>query len=796
MSGLLVFSGMLEQDAIGFTQQLICRLVEAGDVGTGRVFGQGCLVPVMARSVQLPGGDYVFLGQWPEQKPVRDGDTNEAFLRKGPPAPGDETTSLTEELGEPDYMRHGMRLGDFAGPVAPDCSLEAADVQAWSDFARLGRFPSSGTLAELDRWPMQVRRAVLLAGSVEFRKGIWSLDANMCDVLAEWIGLAEVAALGLGPENPAFDAEQQAVIRAEPSARLLVEAGPGSGKTYVACERISWLVKEGVPSSRIWLLSFTRVAVEEIRRRVNEALQDATGNAINVATFDSLAWQLNASFNPGTQDTGGGYDQAIRRVNRLLKTDDIALGDFLHSLQHVVIDEAQDLVGNRRDMVERLLARLRPDCGVTVLGDFAQAIYGWQSKDATDTTSLQQKLYSGDIAGYTRRLLSKDHRTHNPQLAKLFRDARVVLRDTQIGAEGRYDLVRAMIENSATAHVNGPEDPRFSTVGRPLVLFRGRAPLLSTAHRLGARGKGFSIRLSNRSPAIAPWIGALLAGVAKGAILRRGDFEVLWADAGPVVTDLDADQAWDDLMILSEADRQAISIAALCDRLGRRVPLRFLKDHIGDGGPILSTIHGAKGREADRVLLMLPAKPAFDGDEAIDWDEEARILYVGATRAKSGLFLGSARSGPMRRLASGRMWRGKPADFSAEIGAPGDVVFPAGLAGAETMRVIARRLSGMRHTPIACIARRDVASGRYEVLTADAASVNAGLLGWLSDVFVADLAEIGGCPAATLPALLTGFQALGGTTVVVGDDDAQQEASGLGVLPLLSGFVFIGSERV
>ena len=72
--------------------------------------------------------------------------------------------------------------------------------------------------------------------------------------------------------------------------------------------------------------------------------------------------------------------------------------------------------------------------------------------------------------------------------------------------------------------------------------------------------------------------------------------------------------------------------------------LRELKDHIENLEPrpdcpfILSTIHASKGLEYDHVLLI----DAVDGllpsaDEAEELEEERRLFYVGATRAKKQL---------------------------------------------------------------------------------------------------------------------------------------------------------------
>ena len=53
----------------------------------------------------------------------------------------------------------------------------------------------------------------------------------------------------------------------------------------------------------------------------------------------------------------------------------------------------------------------------------------------------------------------------------------------------------------------------------------------------------------------------------------------------------------------------------------------------------LSTIHGAKGREADHVVLMTDMSRKTHEAFLKNADAEHRVWYVGATRAKQRLFL-------------------------------------------------------------------------------------------------------------------------------------------------------------
>jgi len=53
----------------------------------------------------------------------------------------------------------------------------------------------------------------------------------------------------------------------------------------------------------------------------------------------------------------------------------------------------------------------------------------------------------------------------------------------------------------------------------------------------------------------------------------------------------------------------------------------------------LSTIHGAKGGEADNVLLITDLSTKFAQEYERNADDIHRLLYVGITRAKQSLHL-------------------------------------------------------------------------------------------------------------------------------------------------------------
>src|SRR5690606_33534862 len=83
-----------------------------------------------------------------------------------------------------------------------------------------------------------------------------------------------------------WDRDQEVVVQADYKDRMIVYAGPGMGKTEVACARVSDLIDQNVEPANIWMLSFTRTAVKEITDRISGfAGHDLSSLGIKVATI-------------------------------------------------------------------------------------------------------------------------------------------------------------------------------------------------------------------------------------------------------------------------------------------------------------------------------------------------------------------------------------------------------------------------------------------------------------------------------------------------------------------------------
>lgn len=557
---------------------------------------------------------------------------------------------------------------------------------------------------------------------------------------------------------------------------MAVEAGPGSGKTHVACERVIGLVQaEGLVPSRILLLSFTRIAVAELRARIAARLADAPhAAALQIRTFDSFAARLLSASGHGSS---GGFDANVRAATQLLRSGDPLVADAVGQLEHVIIDEAQDLVGDRKALCEALVDLLHTDCGVTVFGDFAQAIYGYQRRDKTGATFLTE---IGTRAGFVSDRLEHDHRTKTEALRTMFRTARETLRADTGGSRETYFNVRGQIQAAALEK----DITAFSThpsTTRGLILTRSRRALFTAAEALRAEGRRFRLRLPDRPMKIEPWIGATLGGIRAWERISRQAFCELHEALYPAEPRA-AEDCWEALLDLDGSGSDTIVAGHIADAL-ENPPLELLSDHQGSGGPLLSTIHAIKGREDQRVMLLLTRAPYRD---KVDWGEEARTLYVGATRASTELRTGWVNQGKFYKSGKPERYWAPHADHRAiEVGLEGDLIDWRDFLQTGQVADPQETISAIwRAAAVEAPAEAVLHAGGRLVLR----WVGEGLsLGCLSPRFAELLQLIRQTePDAPLPERISGFSIVGATTVVVPGNAG--EASTLALVPLLGGF--------
>jgi len=562
---------------------------------------------------------------------------------------------------------------------------------------------------------------------------------------------ATASASGKAASFQASD-EQRHVIEADASQWTLVEAGPGTGKTAVALARVARLLNQRLPPNSILMVSFTRTAVTELRQRIETLSKDVSAAAsVRITTLDAEAWNLGISFRGGStaEKLAAGFDGNIEDAIKLFQANDPALVEWMSYTQHVIIDEAQDLVGRRVELIFQILDHLPESCGVTVFLDPAQAIYGFSEAEEDDEEEakasdepFQVRLTKEFPNTFVSGKLTRLFRSSNEKLRRVFEDGRPLvlsIDDAENRLHGLHELVKQQCSTTKLGEQRADE----------LVLYRRRSEVLLAASMLANSGQPHRVRMSHTSLGALPWVTSLFAHAA-ALTLTRPVFDQLCADrtVSPHLARLDRDRAWKALLrTAGNADGTAIDLRALRRVLARsRPPAELSQTEVGVRGPILGTIHASKGREADVVSLMIPH--VLKRDDPDQMDEEVRVAYVGATRARQELTIGAGyRVGFRRSKRSGRVYRpvtGELGWIQVELGLPNDVDELAIVSRKYMSTAAAQRAQEFLHTFDGGVVPLDVRTDReqpgdysYRIATKEGL-----MLGALSRFVNADLFDI------------------------------------------------------
>lgn len=445
--------------------------------------------------------------------------------------------------------------------------------------------------------------------------------------------------------TPRLTAEQQAVVDQPVDALVVVTAGAGAGKTHTLVRRLDRLVaEEDLSAGEILVLTFSRAAVRELSGRL--ARHGDAARHVRARTFDSWALELLTQVDAVGDWPSRSFEARIDGARQAV--EDGLTDDLYEDLRHVVIDEVQDLVGDRRELVEVLLERF--DCGFTVVGDPAQSIYGFTVKDVDQRVGETNRFFDWLRVTFDEDLvdlaLTENFRARSDEArTALGYGARLRSLAEAGEADGRslYEDLRSALRQTLDM---GELDHDFAATalgdyeGTTAVLCRTNGQALVISEMLYRIGVPHRVQRSARDRVVPAWIGLLLRR-CEGSMLGRSRFDGLLADL-PVPEGTSSDVLWRSLCGSGRGSgnsldlgrvRAAIAAGRLPDELTAQPPARLT----------VSSFHRAKGLEFDRVLVVDPG-PLLSAEEAkkakrvIDSEEEARLLYVAMTRPCDELY--------------------------------------------------------------------------------------------------------------------------------------------------------------
>ncbi|MEW2137615.1 UvrD-helicase domain-containing protein [Streptomyces sp. NPDC005409] len=451
-------------------------------------------------------------------------------------------------------------------------------------------------------------------------------------------------------DSPPLTEEQLAVVEQPWDARVLVTAGAGAGKTHTLVRRLDALCggedpEQALEAAEILVLTFSRAAARELRERISRHGERA--RRVRARTFDAWACEVLLQAHPDGEWVSVGFDERIAAATRAIEKGTLEVGDAVPPA-HVVIDEVQDLLGGRRELVETLLDRYQDSCGFTVVGDAAQSVYGFQIEDPGERADETGRFFDWLRCSYPDDLvelrLTRNFRATTAEAGIALAYGPLLQRVTEPDeAERPYDELRALLVDPANGM--GELGDEFTLQGlRDLsdtcaVLTRDNRQALVVSALLHAHGVDHRIRRPLEERPVPYWVAELLRRT-EATGLTEDRFRTLLSDI-PLPYDPDATALW---AVLRRGARGAGRGVLDLDRLRRAVAGGRFPDEAADPETariVVSTVHRAKGLEFDRVIVLTPptlAELRNQHRDELDLPAEARALYVAMTRARQDLY--------------------------------------------------------------------------------------------------------------------------------------------------------------
>jgi superfamily I DNA/RNA helicase len=309
--------------------------------------------------------------------------------------------------------------------------------------------------------------------------------------------------------------------------------------------------------------------------------------------------------------------------DHLIDFDDMLYLPYLWELtpsqaSMVYLDEAQDLSAAQLALALKCRA---PGGRLLAVGDEHQAIYGFAGADNDSFWNIQR------ATGATLLPLSICYRCPTSHLTL----AQEIVPDIEPRPDAPEGVVGIISEDKLASVLQGGD----------LILCRVTAPLVRQCIKL--IGQRVPARVRGRD-------------IGKGIsdLIRQLQAHPTYTSYTDLLATMEAYEA-EQVVILSRRKNGASRIASLRDRLEalricyEQFPARDaeslraqINDLFSDSKQLitLSTVHRAKGDEADRVFILRRDKMPLSWVVQLDWErrQEMNILYVALTRAKRELW--------------------------------------------------------------------------------------------------------------------------------------------------------------
>ncbi len=422
-----------------------------------------------------------------------------------------------------------------------------------------------------------------------------------------------------------LSASQLKIINDNESKYIVVAAGPGSGKTKVLVHKLaSLLLMEDVKHEQLLMLTFSRAAATEFKKRLLKLIGNAA-NFVEIKTFHSYCFDLLGKV--GSLEKSG---EILKKTIEKIRSKEVEPCRITKTV--LVIDEAQDMDEDEFNLITTLMEQ-NEEMRVIAVGDDDQNIFEFRG---ASSKYLEQFITTNKAIKYelvenfrSKKNLVDFSNQFVQQIRHRLKAAPIIAKQND---NGKIKIVRYQSENLITPLVDDIISTGLS--GTTCVMAKTNEEALQITGLL--LNQGFQTKLIQSNDSF---------NLENLVELRYFLDQLQLTDDIYVI----GNENWDKAKQSLSKNYHRSSKLDICNNLIKdfeetnpskkyksdfKVFIRDsrLEDFYGENGEtiIVSTIHKAKGKEFDNVLLLLE-------NFNFETNKEKRQLYVAMTRAKKNL---------------------------------------------------------------------------------------------------------------------------------------------------------------
>jgi ATP-dependent DNA helicase RecQ len=423
--------------------------------------------------------------------------------------------------------------------------------------------------------------------------------------------------------------EQLKIIRDNKNNFVLVTAGPGSGKTLVLVHKIaSVLMMEDVKPEQFLMLTFSRAASLEFKSRLKKLVGGIAGY-IDIFTYHSYCFHVSGRI--GTLEKS---ENIIRETINRIESGEIP-AEKIANKSMLVLDEFQD-VSQEEYLLIKTIIKHAENIRVIAVGDDDQNIYGFRGSSIEYMMNFKNDFHAKQY-NLNRNFRSKSKLVNfsNKYVKSIQNRLKKGNLFSNANKGGNIKIFHYKTSNIIIPVINNLKNITLS--GSSAIMSRTNEEAVIVNSLMKNTGKKSKLILSNDSFRIKDLqeIRLFSEQICRNTERNMG-----------IISEDDWQNGLSRLHVQFEYSANYALTLSIINHFSKTANkklktewLTFISEmqlenfiHPENDSFLVSTMHKAKGKEFDNVILLLKD---FNDEN----DDDKRLLYVALTRARNNILI-------------------------------------------------------------------------------------------------------------------------------------------------------------